>query len=71
MNSKKGSSYLRQRKLKRYSFIDKEKSNFPVRLLCQVLEVSPSGLLCVAKKVGSTAKLAVEIVKTISQKLLF
>lgn len=35
--------HLRARKLKRYVFIDREKSNYPLRLLCRVMGVSTSG----------------------------
>lgn len=35
---KKGSSYLRARKLKRYIFIAVEKTNYSVRALCRVMQ---------------------------------
>jgi putative transposase len=41
-NLKKGGTYLRQRKLKRYEFIDKEKANHPVKLLCRMMQTSVS-----------------------------
>ncbi len=34
---------LRQRKLKRYAFIDQERKNYPLKILCRVMEVSASG----------------------------
>jgi hypothetical protein len=42
-HSKKGDAYFRQRKLKRYAFIDGEKRNYPLKLLCRVMQVSASG----------------------------
>ena len=34
---------LRQRRLKRYAFIDAERENYPFRLLCRIMDVSASG----------------------------
>ena len=47
---KKGGAYLRQRKLKRYKFIDNEKKHYSMRILCRVMEGESERLLCVAKK---------------------
>ena len=40
---KKGGTRLRQRILKRCKFINDEKQNYPLKLLCRVMQVSSSG----------------------------
>ena len=40
---KKATLNLRARKLKRYKFIGDERKNYPLKILCRVMEVSPSG----------------------------
>lgn len=42
-NPKKGGSHLRTSKLKRYKFVDDEKRNYSIKLLCLVMQVSQSG----------------------------
>ncbi len=54
-NLKKGDADLRQRKLKRYKFIDDEKKNYPFKLLCRVMQVLPSGYYAWRKRLTQTA----------------
>ncbi len=63
-------NYLRQRKLKRYRFIDQEKVNYPIKMLCWVMEVSPSGYYAWRKRLTRTAVCPPKISKTIGQRLL-
>ena len=39
----KGGTHLRAGKLKRFIFIDSEKTNYPITMLCRVMAVSPGG----------------------------
>jgi putative transposase len=70
-NLKKGGTDFRQRKLKRYCFIDQEKKNYPFKLLCQVLKVSPSGYYAWQKRLKKPPSLRQQNLKQLIRNCYF